>query len=50
MARVSIAENLKKDILKKFKKESKIIFRQMYSLRDNPNKGKPLGNLGGILV
>jgi len=50
MARVSIAENLKKEILKKFKKESKIIFRQMYSLGDNPNKGKPLGTIGEILI
>tara|TARA_Y100000310_G_C20537482_1_gene741581 strand:- start:423 stop:767 length:345 start_codon:yes stop_codon:yes gene_type:complete len=50
MARVSIAQNLKEEILKKFKKESKIIFRQMYSLGDNPIKGKPLGNIGRILI
>ena len=38
------------EILKKFKDESKIIFRQMYSLGDNPHKGKPLGNIGGVLI
>jgi len=50
MAKVSIAEDLKDEILKKFKKESKIIFRQMYSLGDNPHKGKPLGQVGGIVI
>jgi len=50
MAKVSIAEELKDEILKKFKKESKIIFRQMYSLEDNPHKGKLLGNIGGIVI
>ena len=50
MAKVSIAEDLKNEILKKFKDESKIIFRQMYSLGDNPHKGKPLGNIGGVLI
>jgi len=32
MAKVMIAEKLKDEIFKKFKEESKIIFRQMYSL------------------
>ncbi len=50
MAEVSIAESLKDEILKKFKEESKIIFRQMYSLAENPNKGKSLGNVGGIVI
>lgn len=50
MAKVSIAKSLKDEILKKFKEESKIIFRQMYSLGDNPNKGKSLGNVGGIVI
>ena len=45
-----IAEDLKKEILKKFKEESKIIFRQMYSLAENPHKGKLLGNVGGIVI
>ena len=50
MAKVSIAETLKNEILKKFKEESKIIFGQMYSLKDNPKKGKLLGNVGGIVI
>ncbi len=50
MAKVSIAETLKEEILKKFKEESKIIFRQMYSLSDNPKKGKLLGNVVGIVI
>jgi len=50
MAKVMIAEGLKNEILKKFKEESKIIFRQMYSLSDNPKKGKLLGNVGGIVI
>src|SRR3989338_7472712 len=50
MARVTIAETLKKEILKKFKEESKIIFRQMRSLQENPNKGKSLGQVGGIVI
>ena len=50
MARVTIAEKLKEDIMKKFKEESKKIFRQMYSLENNPTKGKLLGNVGGIVI
>ena len=50
MAKVSIAETLKDEILKKFKEESKIIFRHIYSLGDNPHKGKPLGQVGGIVI
>ena len=50
MAKVSIAEILKNEILKKFKEESKTIFRQMYSLENNPRKGKLLGSVGGIVI
>ena len=50
MVKVTILETLKDEILKKFKGESKIIFKQMYSLAENPNKGKLLGNVGGILI
>lgn len=50
MAKVSIAEGLKNEILRKFKAESKIIFRQMHSLGDNPHKGKLLGHVGGIVI
>ena len=50
MVRVMIAEELKNKILKKFKKESKIIFKQMHSLENNPKKGKLLGSVGGIVI
>jgi len=50
MAKVVISENLKNEILKKFKEESKIIFRQMYSLAENPYKGKFLGQVAGIVI
>ena len=50
MAKVIITEALKNLILKRFKEESKIIFRQMYSLGDNPKKGKLLGSVGGIVI
>jgi hypothetical protein len=50
MARVVILESLKDEILKKFKDESKTIFRQMHSLEENPHKGKALGHVGGIVI
>lgn len=36
--------------MRKFKGESKIIFKQLFSLRENPKKGKLLGNVGGIVI
>jgi len=50
MAKVSISEILKEEIIKKFKGEAKIIFRQMYSLGENPHKGKLLGTVLGIVI
>lgn len=50
MARVIITEPLKKEIFKKFGGESKIILRKMYFLRENPKKGKELGNVGKIVI
>ncbi len=50
MVKVTILETLKDEILKKFKGESKIVFKQMYSLAENPHKGKLLGNVGGIVI
>jgi len=47
---VTILETLKDEILKKFKEESKMIFKQMYSLGENPYKGKSLGHVGGIVI
>jgi hypothetical protein len=50
MARVIITKELEEEINKKFKKESVKILELMYSLRDNPLKGKPLTQIGGILI
>lgn len=50
MAKVIITDNLKKEIFKKFKGESKKIFRLMHSLRENPKKGKSLGNIKSIVI
>lgn len=50
MAKVEIDENLKNEILKKFKHESRAIFRLMQSLEKNPHKGKALGEVGGIVI
>ena len=49
MAQVEILESLKKEVMRKFKGESRIIFRQMRSLADHPKKGKLLSKIGGIL-
>ena len=50
MAQVTILDTLKNEILKKFKGESKIIFKQMHSLGEFPHKGKSLGHIGGIVI
>ena len=50
MAEVIITESLKGEILKKFKGESKKIFRLMHSLRENPKKGKEIGQVRGIII
>jgi len=50
MAKVVISESLKNHILKKFKQESKKIFRLMHSLEENPKKGKFVGQIEGIVV
>lgn len=50
MAKVEIIEDLRNEIFKKFKGESKIIFRQMLALGDNPRRGKILGNAAGMAI
>jgi len=50
MAKVIISESLKNEIMNKFRDESKKIFRLMYSLKENPKKGKPVGQIEGILI
>lgn len=50
MAKVEIAEDLKEEILTKFKGESNEIFNLMYSLKDNPKKGKLVSQVSGIVI
>jgi len=50
MAIVIITKELEKEINKKFKKESIQIFKLLYSLKENPKKGKLLSNIGGIFI
>jgi hypothetical protein len=50
MAVVVISEELEGEINKKFKKESIKIFNLLYSLEDNPKKGKVIGTVGGIVI
>jgi hypothetical protein len=50
MAKVIITESLKNEIFDKFKKESKKIFKLIHSLKDNPKKGKIVGQVSGIII
>jgi hypothetical protein len=50
MAEVIITEALKNEILKKFKEESKKIFNLMYSLKENPKKGKEVGCVSNVVI
>ncbi|MCR4327243.1 MAG: hypothetical protein NUV46_01535 [Nanoarchaeota archaeon] len=50
MAKVEISEKLKEEIFKKFKDESKKVFSLMFSLKENPNKGKIVGKVSEILI
>jgi hypothetical protein len=50
MAKVIITRRLEEEINKKFKGESVKIFNLMYSLEESPNKGKVVGQVGGIII
>ena len=50
MAKVEITKSLEKKINKKFKAESIKVFELLYSLKENPKKGKLLGNIGEIVL
>ena len=50
MAKVEIVRSLLEEIKKKFKGESHKIIDLMESLEENPHKGNPIGNVGGILI
>ena len=50
MAKVIITNELKNEILKKFKRESKEIFSLLLTLEENPKKGKFLSLIGDIAL
>ena len=50
MAKVIITKNLKKEINKVFKKESIEVFELLYTLKDNPKKGKIISSIGNIVL
>lgn len=50
MAKVIIALSLEEEINKKFKQQSVEIFLLLYSLQENPCKGKEVCAIGKILV
>jgi len=50
MAKVVITKKLEEEISKKFKKESIKILGLMYSLKENPKKGKAIGRVGEIII
>ena len=50
MAKVEIVLSLFEEIQKKFKGEANEIIDLIETLEENPNKGKILGNIGGIVI
>ncbi len=50
MAKVEIIKSLFEEIQKKFKGEAHKIIDLLETLENNPNKGKHLGQIGGIVI
>ncbi len=50
MVKIEIAEDLFKEIEKRFKQDSTKIFDLIETLEKNPQKGKLVGNVGGIVI
>lgn len=50
MARVIITKALLNEIHKKFKKQSIEVLKHLNSLKQNPKKGKVLGNIENIVI
>jgi hypothetical protein len=50
MVKVILTNNLKNEIFKKFKNESKKVLNLIYSVKENPHKGKIVGQISGILI
>lgn len=47
---IEITEKLYAEISEKFKKESIKVMHNIKSLEESPNKGKVVGNVGGMLI
>jgi midasin (ATPase involved in ribosome maturation) len=50
MAKVEIVKSLFEEIQKKFKGEAQKVIDLIETLEDNPNKGKLLGRVGGVII
>lgn len=50
MVKVIFSSHFEEEINKKFKGESIEVFELLYSLEKNPQKGKILGSVGGIVI
>jgi hypothetical protein len=50
MAKVIITKSLVEEIHKRFKGESIEVFELINTLKDYPKKGKPIGNVGSIVI
>jgi len=50
MVKVRIVKSLFEQIKKKFKGEAHKVIDLIESLENNPKKGKPIGNVGNILI
>jgi hypothetical protein len=50
MAKVEIIGSLAKEIQQKFKSESSEVVKLLRTLETNPYKGKPVGQVGGIVI
>lgn len=50
MAKVIITKALREEIITTFKAQSETIFQHMKQLESQPTRGKPLGNVGGVVI
>jgi len=50
MAKVILTNSLEEEINNKFKGESVEVFELIYSLEESPKKGKPVGQVGGLVI
>jgi hypothetical protein len=50
MVKIEIVQSLLDEIERKFKKDSIVVLEHIKSLENNPQKGKNLGTVGGIVI